>query len=107
LIRGGGLTAAPPGFHLLADVHQAVVKLDHGAGRAPAVSRMHGVVAIAVKNNGWNRLLVAGNYPVIGPATLSHGDKCRGKVNGGQSLGFAVYGVAQLAGLKPEFPGLS
>ena len=47
------------------------------------VFRMHGSVAIAMKNNGWNRLLVAGNYSVIGPATSSHGDKCGGKINGG------------------------
>jgi hypothetical protein len=28
-------------------------------------------------------------------------------IQSSKSLGFAVYGVAQLAGLKPEFPGLS
>src|SRR5258706_14806956 len=48
-----------------------------------AVFWMHSSVAIAVKNNGWDRWLVTWNYPVIGPATLSHGDKCGAKVNGG------------------------
>src|ERR1700738_4557169 len=48
-----------------------------------AVVWMHRNVAIAVKNNGRDRWPVTQNYPVIGSATLSHGDKRRGKVNGG------------------------
>src|SRR6202521_4182459 len=48
-----------------------------------AVAWMHRGVAIAVKNNGGDRWPVTLNYPVIGPATLSHGDKRGGKVHGG------------------------
>src|SRR5258707_14621862 len=59
-----------------------------------AVFWMHSSVAIAVKNNGWDRWLVTWNYPVIGPATLSHGDKCGGKVNGGPAGETRMYTVA-------------
>jgi len=52
---------------------------------------MHSSVAIAVKNNGWDRWLVTWNYPVIGPGTLSHGDKCGGKVNGGPAGEAGMY----------------
>src|SRR5260370_42240516 len=52
---------------------------------------MHSSVAIAVKNNGWHRWLVPWNYPVIGPATLSHGDKCGGEVNGGPAGEAGMY----------------
>src|SRR3982074_1165297 len=43
-----------------------------------AVVWMHRSVAIAVKNNGRDRGPVT--YPVIGPATVSHGEKTTGKV---------------------------
>src|SRR6266436_3577330 len=48
-----------------------------------AVVWMHRNVAIAVKNNGRDGGPVTWNYPVIGPAALSHGDKRRWEVNGG------------------------
>src|SRR5882724_4420772 len=48
-----------------------------------AIVRMHSGVAIAVKNNGRDSRPVTWNDPVIGPATLSHGDKRRGKVDRG------------------------
>src|SRR5262249_43553655 len=44
---------------------------------------MHRNVAVAVKDNGRDGWSVTSNYPVIGPATLSHGGKRRGKVDGG------------------------
>src|SRR6478752_6094081 len=56
-----------------------------------AVFWMHRRVAIAVKNNGWDRWPVTWNYPVIGPGTLSHGDKCGGKVNGGPAGEAGMY----------------
>jgi hypothetical protein len=56
-----------------------------------AVFWMHSSVAISVKNNGWDRWLVTRNYPVIGPATLSHGDECGGKVNGGPAGEAGMY----------------
>src|SRR5258708_19117523 len=56
-----------------------------------AVFWMHGSVAIAVKNNGWDRWLVTWNYPVIGPATLSHGDKCGGEGNGAPARESGMY----------------
>ena len=56
-----------------------------------AVFWMHSSVAISVKNNGWDRWLVALNYPVIEPATLSHGDICGGKVNGGPAGEAGMY----------------
>ena len=48
-----------------------------------AVVWMHRNVVVAVKNNGRDRWSITFNYPVIGPATLSHGDKRGGKVDGG------------------------
>src|SRR5580700_5563243 len=56
-----------------------------------AVVRMHRRVAIAVKNNGRDSWPVTRNYPVIGPATLSHGDKRRGKINGGPAGEAGMY----------------
>src|SRR6266851_669017 len=69
----------PPAMHLLLGAYRSHRPLKN----LIAVVWMHCNVAIAVKNNGWDRWLVTWNYPVIGPATLSHGDKRRGKVNGG------------------------
>ena len=56
-----------------------------------AVVWMNRDVAIAVKNNGRDGGAASWNDPVAGPgrrgqATLSHGDKRRGKVNGGQNV---------------------
>src|ERR1700730_552618 len=56
-----------------------------------AVVWMHRNVAIAVKNDGRDRWPVTWNYPVIGPATLSHGDKRRGKVSGGPTGEAGMY----------------
>jgi hypothetical protein len=48
-----------------------------------AVAWMHRNVAIAMKNNSRDSRPITWNYRVIGPATLSHGDKGRWKVTGG------------------------
>src|SRR6202043_1941187 len=56
-----------------------------------AVVWMHRYVAIAVKNNGRDRWPVTWDYPVIGPAALSHGDKRRGKVSGGPTGEAGMY----------------
>src|SRR6476660_9898847 len=69
----------PPAMHLLLRARRSHRLLEN----LIAVVWMHRNVAIAVKNNGRDRRPVTWNYPVIGPATLSHGDKRRGKVNGG------------------------
>src|SRR5216684_4608337 len=55
-----------------------------------AVVWMHRNVAVAVKNNGGDRWPVTRIYPVIRP-TLSHGDKRRGKVNGGPTREARMY----------------
>src|SRR3979411_3554287 len=67
----------PPAMHLLLRARRSHRQLKN----LIAVVWMHRSVAIAVKNNGRDRWPVT--YPVIGPATLSHGDKRRGKVSGG------------------------
>src|ERR1700682_6246132 len=68
----------PPAMHLLLRARRSQRLLKD----LSAVVWMHRNVAIAVKNNDRDRRPVTWNYPVIGPATLSHGDKRRGKVNG-------------------------
>src|SRR5258706_4904332 len=70
---------SPPTMHLLWCFRRSDSLLKNSI----AVVWMHCNVAVAVKNNGRDRWPVTWNYPVIGPATLSHGDKRRGKVNGG------------------------
>jgi len=55
-----------------------------------AVVWMHRSVAVTVKNNGRDRP-IPGNCPVVGAATLSHGDKCRGKVDGGAAGQAGMY----------------
>src|SRR6266851_1708524 len=77
----------PPAMHLLLGAYRSHRPLKN----LIAVVWMHCNVAIAVKNNGWDRWLVTWNYPVIGPATLSHGDKCGGKVNGGPAGEAGMY----------------
>ena len=47
-----------------------------------AVVGMHGAVAVAVKNNGWDRR-AARNSMAAGSATLTHGGERRGHVGGG------------------------
>jgi len=69
----------PPAMHLLLRARRSHRLLKN----LIAVVWMHRNVAIAVKNNGRDRWPVTWNYPVIRPATLSHGDKRRGKVDGG------------------------
>src|SRR6202043_829235 len=61
----------PPAMHLLLRARRS----DRLPKNLIAVVWMHRNVAIAVKNNGRDRWPVTRNYPVIGPATLSHGDK--------------------------------
>ena len=56
-----------------------------------AIVRMHRHVTIAVKNNGRESWPVTRDYPAIGPATLSHRDKRRGKVNGGPAGEAGMY----------------
>src|SRR5260370_7980953 len=69
----------PPAMHLLlrSRVSRRLLK------KMIAVAWVHRDVAIAMKNNGRDRWPVTENYPVNGPATLSHGDKRRGKIRGG------------------------
>jgi len=59
-----------------------------------AIVGMHRRVAIAVENNGRNSRPVTWNASVIGPATLSHGDKRRGKVGRGSAGEAGMHTIA-------------
>ena len=71
----------PPAMHLLLRSRCSDRLLEN----LIAIVGMHRRVAIAVENNGRDGRPVTWNASVIGPATLSHGDKRRGKVGRGSA----------------------